>query len=129
MNDKKLVVVFSQFIRLRDSDQNGYCRCFTCPVVRYWSDMDCGHGHGRQHLGTKYNEQNNHAQCKGCNAFHGGRREIYKAEVDKRYGPGTWDQMEILARKPLKLGQFEVDIFVKHYAKEVARLKQAKGLK
>lgn len=90
--------------------------------------MDCGHGIGRQHKATKYHEKNNHAQCKKCNGFEGGRRETYKEEVDKRYGAGTWDTLEVLSRGVCKRGQFEIDALTKHYQAEAARLKKEKGL-
>ena len=85
--------------------------------------MDCGHGIGRQHWGTKYNEKNNHAQCKPCNGFEGGKREVYKVEVDKRYGAGTWDKMELLSRVVTKRpSQFEIDTLRNHYLELVKKL-------
>lgn len=129
MKDGKLWVQFSLYIRLRDSDENGNCKCFTCGLVRNYKQMDCGHGIGRQHQATKYNEQNNHAQCKKCNGFEGGKREIYKVKMDLLYGSGTWDKMEVMARATCKRGKFEIDIMTEHYRKEVKRLKLEKGLK
>lgn len=115
MNDKKLWKVFSEFIRRRDADENGYCKCFTCGVIRFWKQMDCGHGLGRQHLGTKYNEKNNHAQCKRCNGFEGGMREVYKENMNLKYGPGTWELMELASKKPSKISQFEIDNAERYY--------------
>lgn len=114
--------VFSQFIRLRDSDKNGMGKCITCGISRHWRKADCGHGVPRQHKGTKYNEQNNHLQCKKCNGFQGGMREVYKSEMDKRYGAGTWDKMIVASRQVSKLGKVEIDIMVQHYEKETERL-------
>jgi hypothetical protein len=122
MNDKKLWDVFSQFIRQRDADENGYCKCFTCGLIRHWKQMDCGHGIGRQHWGTRYSEKNNHAQCKKCNGFEGGKREVYKVEVDKRYGNGTWDLLELASKQRRKISQFEIDALEKYYKQ---KLKQA----
>jgi hypothetical protein len=93
-----------------------------------FNQMDCGHGIGRQHKSTKYDERNNHAQCKKCNGFEGGRREVYKVEVDKRYGHGTWDTLEVLSRRICKRGAFEIEALTEHYQAEVARLKKEKGL-
>jgi hypothetical protein len=90
--------------------------------------MDCGHGIGRQHLGTKYSEKNNHAQCKKCNGFEGGMREIYKERMNKKYGPQTWELLEIAARKYVKWSQFEIDALEKYYKKEVEILKSEKIL-
>src|SRR5687767_4246038 len=65
--------VFSEYIRLRDSDDKGFCKCFTCPNIRFWNKGDCGHGIPRQYKSTKFNERNNHFQCKHCNGFEGGK--------------------------------------------------------
>lgn len=119
MNDKRLWKVFSEFIRRRDADENGYCKCFTCGLVRHWRQLDCGHGIGRQHLGTKYNEKNNHAQCKRCNGFEGGMREVYKENMNKRYGPGTWEMMELASKKRSSMGQFEIDALEKYYKNKI----------
>lgn len=84
---------FSRYIRLRDVDDTGYGPCFTCRKLIHWTDGDCGHGVGRQHWGTKYNEKNNHLQCKKCNGFEEGRKDLYAVQMDKQYGAGTWDLM------------------------------------
>jgi hypothetical protein len=130
MDDKKLWKVFSEFIRLRDSNENGFCRCFTCPGIRYYKNMDAGHGIPRGNMATKYNEQNNHAQCKQCNGPAGrGKPKEYKAEMDKRYGPGTWDDMMLKSRTVEKLGSFDIKLMTFHYQTEVDKLKASKNLR
>jgi hypothetical protein len=128
MKDTKLWKAFSEYIRLRDSDENGLIRCITCGRVKPWKECDCGHGIGRQHKATKYHEQNNHAQCKKCNGFEGGMRERYKEEVDKRYGEGTWNKLEVMARGVCKRGQFEIDVLEKYYKQKVKDLIKTKFL-
>jgi len=118
MNDKKLWKEFSIFIRRRDTDSDGYVKCFTCGLIRHWKQVDCGHGIGRQHWGTRYNEKNNQAQCKRCNGFEGGKREVYKVEMDKKYGAGTWDLMELVSKKRSKWSQFEIDALENYYKKQ-----------
>jgi hypothetical protein len=127
MNDKRLWKVFSEFIRLRDADEQGYCKCFTCGKYYHWRRMDAGHGIGRQHMATKYHEQNNHAQCASCNAFNEGRKDRYKIEMDKRYGSGTWDRLELLSKQKCKWGQFEIDMLTIHYKERVKKLKLLKA--
>lgn len=127
-DELKLWPVFSQYIRLRDADNQGVVKCFTCGKVKHWTQVDAGHGIPRQHKATKYNETNNHAQCKTCNGFQGGVREIYKQRVDEKYGPGTWDKLQLASRSVCKHGKFEYDIMINHYKKEVSRLKLEKGL-
>jgi hypothetical protein len=128
MNDKKLWKAFSLYIRLRDTDENGYGSCITCGRVIHYTKGDCGHGIPRQHKATKYHEFNNFLQCKRCNGFEGGKREVYKEEVNRRYGDGTWEKLEVMSRSVCKRGQFEIDVMTTHYLKEVEKLKKMKGL-
>lgn len=129
MIDKKLWPVFSEYIRLRDSNENGFCTCITCPNIRYWKNMDCGHGISRGHMGTKYHEENNHAQCKICNCHKRGNPVEYKKAVDKKYGPGTWEKIQAMARIPTKFGGFEVSTMLFYFQEEIKKLRAAKNLR
>jgi hypothetical protein len=128
LNDKKLWTAFSLYIRARDADEQGICICFTCNRRTIWNkNTDCGHGIGRQHMSTKYNEKNNHSQCKKCNGFEGGMREKYKENMDKKYGSGTWDLMEVASKKRSSFSQFEIDTMEAYYSnllKNIIKLKR-----
>lgn len=129
MNDKKLWTWFSVYIRLRDASHGGICRCFTCGRIAEWTKMDCGHGVGRQHKATKFHEQNNHAQCKRCNGFEEGRKDVYCKQVDKLYGFGTWDKLLILSRSTVKRTQFEIDALTEYYKLKAKEMAKDKGVK
>lgn len=115
--EDKLWKEFSIFIRNRDSNEEGFGSCFTCGRWIHWTKGDCGHGIPRQHKATKYNERNNHLQCKNCNGFQGGKREKYKKEMDKRYGAGQWDMMEMSSKQRCSWGEFEIKALYEHYKK------------
>jgi len=120
--------IFSKFIRLRDSDKQGVGRCFTCGKPILWTQGDAGHGIPRQHKATKYDEKNSNLQCKPCNGFQGGMREVYKVAMDKKYGEGTWDGLILRSRNISKMAKFEYDLLITHYSDEVAKLKLEKGI-
>jgi len=129
MNENKLWKHFSVYIRVRDAAPfTGLCKCITCGRVSDWKNMDCGHGIPRQHKGTKYSELNNHAQCKVCNGFEGGRQDAYMKAVDKKYGEGTWDKLLVLSRKTTKYSQFEIDTMAEFYKKEGEKLRKEKNI-
>lgn len=90
--------------------------------------MDCGHGIPRQHKATKYHEQNNHAQCKRCNAFEGGRMDQYMIAVDQRYGVGTWDKLIVLSRTTSKRNSVDWQWMSDHYKREAQQLAKRKSL-
>lgn len=126
--EQKLWKVFSEYIRLKFSNENGYCQCYTCGAIRFWRSFDAGHGIGRQHKATKFDEKNVRPQCKPCNGFEGGRREEFKRKMDLEHGAGTWDLMELKSKQRTKIGDFEFDVLMKHYGRLVRALKKEKGL-
>jgi hypothetical protein len=127
-SDAKLWKAFSEYIRLRDSNGDGIVQCITCQRSGQWTGFDCGHGIGRQHKATKFDERNNHGQCKKCNGFEGGQQAIYKEEVEKRYGKGTWDQLVLKSRQVCKRGKVEIQVMEEYYKKKVKELKAEKNI-
>jgi hypothetical protein len=128
MKDDKLWREFSRFIRLRDADSNGYCRCITSGKLVHWTRCDAGHFISRRHMATKYDEQNVNSQGRGDNRFRSGEQLIYAKSLDKKYGPGTADRILARSRGTRKFEQFEIDALTKHYKAEAERLKREKGI-
>lgn len=97
---KKLWRVFSEFIRLRDSDIKGYCKCITCDRVLYWKGKGMQAGHFIPQKGSPailFHEKNVHAQCNKCNGFLQGQQYIYGKELEKRYGKAEVNKLVMLA--------------------------------
>lgn len=128
--DKKAWDAFSLYIRLRDANKDGICTCFTCGLLRHFRQMDCGHGIPRQHNATKFDEKNNHAQCKGCNKFGQGEREKYGIAVDKKYGAGTWEKLQIRSKQSSRaLNAFEIEHYAKYYMELAKKIAEEKVIK
>jgi len=76
---------FHEYIRRRDADDNtGYCGCISCGKKVHFTETDAGHFIGRQHLATRYDERNVHAQCRKCNRFEYGRQYEYSIALGKK---------------------------------------------
>jgi hypothetical protein len=63
----KLDIIFSKYIRLRDTDEYGNGACFTCGKMCNYKELDCGHFRSRRNLATRWYQDNAHAQCRECN--------------------------------------------------------------
>jgi hypothetical protein len=87
---------FSKFIRLRDSDIDGYVKCCTCDSVYHWKELDCGHFIKRNIRSTRFHEKNCNAQCKSCNNFGKGEEAKHKEYIDLRYGQGVASSLRSL---------------------------------
>lgn len=88
---------FSEWIRLRDADANGYAPCITTGKRRHWRDMDCGHYLSRAKQATRYDERNAHAQSGNANRFQGGHFMEHGLAIDRIHGPGTCAELVQLA--------------------------------
>ena len=82
---KKLDHSFSQWIRIKDS-VNGVATCVTCGTKNDWKHMQNGHYIARNHMATRYDEQNCNVQCIGCNMFKNGNMDEYALYLLKKYG-------------------------------------------
>lgn len=100
-----LAVAMQKLVRLKEAVQNdGYCKCVSCGVVKHWKECDGGHYISRNHQSTKVLEENIHPQCKGCNLKSGKGDTLvnidYRNWMIEFYGEEFVEELEILARKP-----------------------------
>lgn len=125
---RKLDTVFSQYIRLRDADTNGICRCISCGAAHHWTKIQNGHYVNRGHMSTRYDEKNCNSQCVSCNMFDEGNNIGYTRGLIRKYGIKVIEELEAKKYSFCKRTPFEYKILIDHYKKEVARLKAEKNL-
>jgi len=94
---KILDPIFSEYIRLKYSDDNGYVKCITCGKISFWRDVDNGHYIGRKHYATRFDERNCRPQCKWCNGRMEGQHFIFRQELVDIYGEDEIRKMELFA--------------------------------
>lgn len=128
MNIKTLDSYFSQYIRLRDANDEGYCQCCTCLKWYKWNNMDAGHFISRMFKSTRWNEKNCNPQCKSCNRFQSGKQYEHGLWINQKYGKDTAEIILIASKKTSHLTGFELKALGDHFRNEVKRLKKEKGL-
>lgn len=118
--------VFSQFIRLRDSDERGYLKCFICDKPLHWAQAENMHFMPRVCMPTRYDEIACQAGCHECNSKPNGNRDGFAIRLDDMYGGGT---AEALCDKSKNTSQ---EFKTKHilallatYRDHVARIRKA----
>ena len=115
----KLDKVFSLYIRLRDSDENGFCTCYTCGKVAHYKEMQNGHFWSRTHLSTRFNEDNCKVQCVGCNIFKKGNYIVYTKRLLKELGEEKFDELERLKNSTVKISKAEYEQMIEHYNQKI----------
>jgi hypothetical protein len=128
---KELDKWFSLFIRLRDATDEGLCQCFTCGKVGHYKTggMQNGHFQSRRFMSTRYSEEGNcEVQCVACNMFRGGEQYKFALALDSKYGEGTAQELESLARLTVKLTRVDYEVSIRYYKSAVEKLKKEKGI-
>lgn len=124
----KLDRIFARYIRLRDIMPNGYGRCISCGRIKHFGDLDCGHFYGRTHMGTRYDEDNCNAECRGCNRFSSDHLINYQTNLIRKIGMGRFELLGVKSRQAKKWTDFELEALIRHYQREVRRLSAEKGI-
>lgn len=122
----KLDNIFSEYIRLRDADENGIVECITCSDKHHWTKVDCGHYVLRGNYSTRWSLHNGNGQCRLCNSTHDGRQEDHGAAIDIKYGHGTADKLQKLGRERVHFSEHELESMYQELKKEVKALKEEK---
>lgn len=118
---------FSIYIRLRDTDENGYGKCISSNQdITYW-DSDCGHFVNRRHNSLRYNEINCNAQCRGDNRFDEGNIPGYSVGITKKYGEGIIEKLLAMKHTTLKLDKFTLKQIAKEYKSKCKELLRTKN--
>jgi hypothetical protein len=77
-----LDIIFSQLVRLKEADENGMVKCYTCDDVKHWKQMQCGHFVSRAKMPTRFSEKNCRPQCKDCNEHKGGNEKVFAERLE-----------------------------------------------
>lgn len=124
---KALDTAFSQYIRLRDSNDQGIGYCCSCGKAVHWKDADAGHYINRKWHSTRWDEKNVHLQCRACNRFDEGNLPGYGRFMQRRYGDDTIDYLLSIKRQSMGFTDFDLDILLKDYRIKVKELLTKKG--
>ncbi len=98
------LTALSKYIRTRDTREVGEGirrgKCATCPAVKDFKELSCGHWIRREYWGTKFHVQNNNAQCWGCNSKHlgNGREKEHEEFIRNKYGQQVIDRLLYLKK-------------------------------
>ena len=112
---EKAAKLLQRLVRLKASDDNGYCQCVTCGKIDHYKNMQGGHFYSRRHTVFKLFEENIHVQCPACNQW--GMKttkiqEAYRIYMEDVYGVRRIKAMQRLAwRASPKFNRDEVITF------------------
>ncbi len=125
---KKADKWYSLWVRLKDSDDNGMVRCFTCGCVKHYKEMHCGHYVPRNILTTRWYSKNTQVQCPGCNLYGNGKPDIFAIELMAKYGTEVLQELNDLRNTIRPMKQFEFEEIAMEYKLAAKKIAEEKGI-
>jgi len=118
---KKLDTIFSRFIRHRDSE-NWTWQCITCSKDVEFSKAHNCHYIGRGCIRYRYDEENCHLGCAGCNTYNQEfHMRMYTLHMVNKHWLEYVQEMHRLAKQPYKMWMNDLREKIEYYKERVAK--------
>ena len=117
---KKLDTIFSEFIRRRNADIDGYTSCYTCGVRKHYKELQCGHFVPRQYIALRYDETNCQTQCYACNMLYNGQPSSFASNLRRDYGNKIIEKLESRRKDIVK--NFPYELKIEYYKEKIKQL-------
>ena len=127
---KKAEKVFNEFIRLRDSDENGNFKCISCGYSRDRYSLHAGHYFSKQNSSLRFDERNVNGECENCNCHDSKHLEKYLPNLIRKIGTAQFCILEELAqsgKQNFKWDRFELINIIETYSQKAKQLKKSKN--
>ena len=118
---KRATSAFQLYVRVRDSDAQGYGRCCTCKKRVHYKEADGGHFISRSVESVVFDERNCHLQCKGCNNWRRGAHHVYRNFLVDTYGEEAVKKLEFGARLVCKRSVSDL-LYLEKFYKQQTRI-------
>ena len=125
----KLDRAFSAYIRLRDTMPSGYFKCISCGQIKPFEQADCGHFFSRKNMSVRFDEDDCHAECRGCNRFSSDHLIAYQANLIRKIGMQRFELLTAKSHQVKKWSDFELETMIEYYKREAKRLSSLKGIR
>jgi NinG protein len=116
-------ILVSRFVRLSATNRDGDVKCFTCPSVKSWKEMDAGHYIPRANMYLRYDLRNLRPQCHVCNRVKYGQPALFAQHLEKDF-PGLPDILLEESRMIHHISREELRAIISEYTDKINELKK-----
>lgn len=116
--------LFSEYVRRKHADEGGTAECYTCGVLAFWKDLQCGHAIPGRTGAVLLDEEICRPQCPRDNVFMRGRYEIFTTKLIKENGMEWWEAKLAGARQVVKLTAADYEAKIEELKQKLSELPQ-----
>ncbi len=113
----------SKYVRLREADEDGYCRCVTCGITKHWKELQAGHFIPQARGNAiRWDLRGISPQCYRCNINLGGNGAEYTIYMLDRYGREVVDDLRRVASTTRIMRRSDYEQIIDDMAARLARI-------
>jgi hypothetical protein len=114
--------VFSEYVRRKYADSDGYAHCFTSGVRAHWKELQCGHAIGGRHNAVLFDEDICRPQSVRDNVFLRGNYPVFTTKLIKENGMEWWEAKLSGARQVVKFTRADLEDLIACYRAKLEML-------
>ena len=120
---KKLDKLYSEYIRRRHADKEGYANCYTCGARHHWKKLQNGHYVRRSAgLSVYFLEENCRVQCFSCNIWRDGATDEFALHLQRECGDDILNWLNIQKHKQVKYSIQDYERMIEEYKVKIETL-------
>jgi hypothetical protein len=114
--------LFSEYVRRKYADAEGYAYCFTSGVRAHWKELQCGHAIGGRHNAVLFDEDICRPQSVRDNVFLRGNYPVFTTKLIKENGMDWWEEKLAGARQVVKFTRADLEDLIAAYKAKLEML-------
>ena len=118
----KAWAMFSEYVRRKDTDEEGYTFCYTSEVRAHWKNLQCGHAIGGRHNAVLFDESICRPQTVRENVFLRGNYPFFTTKLIKENGMQWWEEKLFKSRQAVKLTRSDLEDIIEKYKTKLKEL-------
>lgn len=122
---KKCWALFSEYVRRKHADSNGFARCYTSGVAADWRELQCGHGIGGRHNAVLFDEEICRPQTVAENVFKRGNYPVFVTKLIQENGLDWWEKKLAASREAVKYTRSDLEALIEKYKQKLKELEAA----
>ena len=107
--------LFSEYVRRKDADGDGYTSCYTSEVRAHWKTLQCGHAIGGRHNAVLFDESICRPQTVRENVFLRGNYPVFTTKLIKENGMEWWEKKLAGSREAVKITRSDYEGIIESY--------------
>jgi len=125
---KRAWTVFSEYIRKKYADKDGWVECITCGKRMRWNQSQAGHAMAGRYNSILFEEKLVRPQGKCCNIFKGGAPDEYHAWMLKEYGQDGYEELLRQKHSSRKFTVAELEDMIAEWREDIKQFEKEKAL-